>query len=483
MEIDMELSKNILERYNKGEIGKDIKTELFDLPQVDNKNILDFTKDLNIIFTEKQVIEFFETFNIPNTLLNECKDSNFILNSKLLSDIGVHLYPYFSFGVLNGGSATSYVDSKKNRAFSSEFYLEYKELFTKLAKKYTGKPKGITPAFINPNRTSGPSFMELKMRNLLIEAKRYSSITGKECSNLFPIFQMSSTSNNEQLTNYYESIKNSPYLKELLKDTGIDITNVKSGIQPLITAYTHSSNGKKKELFYDKNNNLLPIPGGHGQCFMVLKDIFKNLYSTGIRFISIGNVDNIGYTVNPKALALLAISGKQATFDFAFKTEYDIKGGVLIRDPSGKINCGDIGVVVPNKEIVKTEKNGDSILFNSATGLFNLKYLIENIDTIIEKLPMRFSDQNKDAGLYSQGEQITWEILGLLSDFYILAIDKYDRFLASKLLLDNLLTSGLTSDKLPSSLKSYGKSLNEGLKTKLSKDFELKLNNGQWENK
>jgi len=321
------------------------------------------------------------------------------------------------------------------------------------------------------------------MRNLLIEAKRYSSITGKECSNLFPIFQMSSTSNNEQLTNYYESIKNSPYLKELLKDTGIDITNVKSGIQPLITAYTHSSNGKKKELFYDKNNNLLPIPGGHGQCFMVLKDIFKNLYSTGIRFISIGNVDNIGYTVNPKALALLAISGKQATFDFAFKTEYDIKGGVLIRDPSGKINCGDIGVVVPNKEIVKTEKNGDSILFNSATGLFNLKYLIENIDTIIEKLPMRFSDQNKDAGLYSQGEQITWEILGLLSDFYILAIDKYDRFLASKLLLDNLLTSGLTSDKLPSSLKSYGKSLNEGLKTKLSKDFELKLNNGQWENK
>jgi len=37
MEIDMELSKNILERYNKGEIGKDIKTELFDLPQVDNK--------------------------------------------------------------------------------------------------------------------------------------------------------------------------------------------------------------------------------------------------------------------------------------------------------------------------------------------------------------------------------------------------------------------------------------------------------------
>ena len=482
MKIDMELSKDILERYNNGEIGQDIKMELSDLPQVDNKTILDFTKDLNIKFTKKQITDFFNEFNIPDALLNRCKKYEFILNNDLLSDIGIYLYPYFSFGVLNGGSATSYVDSKKNSSFSQEYYSEYKKLFLDLSKEYIGKPKGITPAFINPDGSKGPSFMELKMRNLLIEAQRYSTVTGEEATSLFPIFQMSSASNNNQLTDYYESIKSSPYLEKLLQETGIDITNVKSGIQPLITAYTHSSYGEKKDFFYDSNNNLLPIPGGHGQCFMVLKDIFKDLYSDGIRFVSIGNVDNIGYTIDPKSLALLAISGKEATFDFAFKTKYDTKGGVLIRDSKNKINCGDIGIIVPDTEIIKAEKNGNSILFNSATGLFNLKYLIENIDTIIDKLPVRFSDQNKDAGLYSQGEQITWEIIGLLSDFYILAIDKYDRFLASKLLLDNLLTSGLTSKKIPSNLKSYGESLNKGLRTKLSRDFKLKLNNGKWGN-
>ena len=29
---------------------------------------------------------------------------------------------------------------------------------------------------------------------------------------------------------------------------------------------------------------------------------------------------------------------------------------------------------------------------------------------------MRFSDQNKDAGHYSQAEQVTWEVIALMED-------------------------------------------------------------------
>jgi UTP--glucose-1-phosphate uridylyltransferase len=61
------------------------------------------------------------------------------------------------------------------------------------------------------------------------------------------------------------------------------------------------------------------LPGGHGQCFMVLKDIFTNLYSKGIRFISIGNIDNIGYNLDPVELAIFALSKKMLHLIFLLK--------------------------------------------------------------------------------------------------------------------------------------------------------------------
>ena len=39
-----------------------------------------------------------------------------------------------------------------------------------------------------------------------------------------------------------------------------------------------------------------------------------------------------------------------------------------------------------------------------------------------QNLPVRFSDQDKDAGRYSQAEQVTWEIIGMLEDFISLAL-------------------------------------------------------------
>ena len=55
---------------------------------------------------------------------------------------------------------------------------------------------------------------------------------------------------------------------------------------------------------------------------------------------------------------------------------------------------------------------------------------------------MRFTDQDKDAGRYSQAEQVTWEVAGILPAFLSFAVDKYDRFIAAKLFAETLLTSG-----------------------------------------
>lgn len=479
--IDKQLSYSILEKYNNKEIGQEPKAELKEIPQIDNKTILDCTGNISIKFDETKVISFFEKYNLPEALLEKCIKSEFVFDNNLLTEIGIYLYPTFSYGVLNGGSATSYVDRKKNEDFNSELFNNFEDLFSTLSATYKGKAKGITPAFINPNGEQGPSFMELKMRSLLIEAKKYNEVTGHPNKNLFPMFQMTSTYNNDDILEFYESCKNSKYIKDLIKETGIDITNVLTGIQPLITAYTHSNRGDTKSIFLTKKNEPLPLPGGHGQCFLVLKDIFKKLYNRGIRFVTIGNVDNVGYTLDPKSLALLALSEKQAAFDFSFKTEFDVKGGVLIRDQFDRINCADLGVAVSKDDIKRAEKNKTPILFNCATGMFNLEYLIKNIDNIIHKLPTRFSDQVKDTGEYSQGEQVTWEIIGLLDDFLIMAIDKYDRFLASKLLLENLVTSGLTCENIDENLKKNGEALNQGLFRKLRNDFQLKLTNGKWE--
>lgn len=479
--IDEKLSYTILEKFNNKEIGQEPRAQLKEIPQIDNRTILDCTGNISIHFNESNVRRVFEKFNLPESLLLKCIKSDFLFDNELLSEIGIHLYPTFSYGVLNGGSATSYADRKKNEDFNSELFNNFESLFLELSTSYKGKAKGITPAFINPNGEPGPSFMELKMRSLLIEAKKYKEVTGNSNTNLFPMFQMTSTYNNDDIHDFYRTCKDSKYIKSLAHETGIDITNVLTGVQPLISAYTHSKDGDTKSIFLTENNEPLPLPGGHGQCFLVLKSVFNELFNKGIRFITIGNVDNVGYTLDPKSLALLALSEKQAAFDFSFKTEFDVKGGVLIRDQFDRINCADLGVAVSKEDIKLAEESKTPILFNCATGMFNLEYLINNIDNIIIKLPTRFSDQNKDIGKYSQGEQVTWEVIGLLDDFLIMAIDKYDRFLASKLLLENLVTSGLTCDNIDENLKKSGEALNKGLFKKLKDDFKLTLTNGRWE--
>ncbi|HYH04307.1 MAG TPA: UTP--glucose-1-phosphate uridylyltransferase, partial [Bacillota bacterium] len=365
--------------------------------------------------------------------------------------------------------------------------------FTTLANLAKDKAKGLAPAFINHDGSPGPSFIELKMRALLIEALRYQS-QNQPVTCLAPMFQMTSVYNDQQINAAYLEYRHSPYLNDLIAATGIEITEVKTGVQPMLAAFTHSRQGRPKSVFtnaYGVANSTLPMPGGHGQNFVILRQVYRGLLDQGIRFIYLGNVDNLGYTVDPVALALIALTGKSAGFEFSFRTAVDIKGGILIYDQNNRLNCADIGPAISAAEVFQAEQSGKSILFNCATGLFNLQYLVDHLDTIIETLPMRISDQDKDAGLYSQAEQVTWEIIGQLDEFLIFGVDKYDRFLAAKLVLEGLMASGIglnqpdypTDPDTKNDLYGIAKKLNEGLERKLATVYGLKKVQNRWEPK
>jgi UTP--glucose-1-phosphate uridylyltransferase len=491
--IDIELTLEILRRYNSGEIKDKKPIKVKGIPKVDGIRIIDMMKDIKYTTDYKKTLMLFKKLNIPYDLstIGEVRDKKITFDRHGLYELGLFLLPFTAYGILNGGSASSYIDHKKNRGFNSKLFALYEKEFEKFAQICKGKAKGITPAFLQPSGKPGPSFLELKIRAVLIKALRYELITHLKSPVFLPMFQMTSVLTNNQVEHACKGYRTSPLLRDLIKETALKTIEIATGIQPLLAAYTNSKQGTQKQLFtqaYGRSDNILSMPGGHGQSFFVLKKIYQDLYTRGIRYVYLGNVDNLGFTPEPISLALFALSQKQAAFEFSFKTPVDVKGGILVIDQNGRFNMAEIGPAISFKEIEKAERGGKKILFNCAIGLFNLDYLVENIDLIIERLPVRFSDQEKDAGSYSQAEQITWEVIGLLDDVLIFAVDKFERFLAVKMLIEGLMTSGLklehinfpTNDDPARDLKRIAHRLNEGLIKKLNTVYGMKLTNNLW---
>jgi len=491
--IDLTQSLKIRDNWNKG-IYQGVKPiEMDHFPQIDGKQLLDLRQPQDRSFSLSQVEALKERFPFVEVPQGTQTEEQILFTQEELEALGTNLMPFYSYGVLNGGSATSYADRKKNSGFNEDLLHLFQEEFEELSRLSSGQPKGVTPAYMNSDGTPGASFLELKMRALLLQTRDFlQKNPGAELLPGLPMFQMTSVNNDQQVTEAYKAFKESPFLKPLIQKTGFDVTQVLTGQQPMLAALTHSEQGEKKELFTKadgKEHSLLGLPGGHGQNFLVLKEVYQRLYKQGKRFVSIGNVDNIGYTPNPLGLAVLALSGREAAFEFSFKTSVDVKGGVLIVDKDGKLNCGDLGAAIPKEVVKEAEEKQTPILFNCATGLFDLEYLVNNIDRIVEELPMRFSDQDKDAGRYSQAEQITWEVMGILPSPLVLGIDKFDRFLAAKMLLETLMTSGLkvedpsypTHEDPARDLQGIAKRLNQGLRKKLTGVYGLQEVNQRWQ--
>ncbi len=500
--IDIDLTLEILNRTNRGDFHQYPKVIPSGVPAIDGVNVIDLrdTEPTKIIFKfEKRHamrnLERFELLEMLKILIARAEvhlisleegDEAFLFSARALTTLGTQLLDRCAFGVLNGGSATSYCDQKKNQSIDTALFAAVKPLFTDFSTMYKEKPKGLTPAYINPDGSFGASFLELKMRGRLIAAAQCQRELGSSLREPFmPLFQMTSQGNHETLMQAYEKLSNSPLLAPLAEHLGLRPADWLSGIQPLIAAFSRSSEGTSIKIFdraYGKVHCSLPLPGGHGQSFIVLRDVFKKLRHQGIRFAMLSNVDNLGAYPDPIELAILAISGKPAGFDFAFKTPIDVKGGILISTADGRKNIVDIGPAIELCEVDLMESRGEPILFNCATGIFDLDWLESNIESIPKLLPTRFSDQNKEAGLYLQAEQVTWEIVSLLPDFAAFAVEKKRRFVAAKMLVEMLLASGfgLSDEAVPETLKSTAKMLHEGQNWLLSNIYGMRLEQGRW---
>jgi len=491
--IDEKLTLAILADYNAGLYDHIRQVRASGVPKIDGSEVLSLSDQSGPVLSVDGRAARDRLGELDLDLPSEAEEvegGKLAFDRKALAELGRRLLGRTAFGVLNGGSATSYADTKKNRSLGDELFAKLQAQFDELAALCRGRPKGLTPAYINPDGTPGASFLLLKMRARLVAALRAKEEGETIDESFMPLFQMTSVANDDEIAAAYEEYRSSPLLAPLSRAAGIDGAHWTTGVQPMIAAYTHSSEGRPKRIFdhaHGKADTALALPGGHGQCFRILAPVFRSLFDAGARFAYIGNVDNIGYLPDPAEIAALALSGKPAAFDFSLRSPVDIKGGILIEstdEETGHIRrtIADIGPAISFNEIERLEAEGYPILFNCAIGLFDLKWLVPRLDEIARALPVRFTDQDKDAGRYSQAEQVTWEVAGILPDFLAFAVDKYERFIAAKLLVETLLSSGFGSNcrDIPRMLVDTSKRLNRGLVSVLSGPCALTVKAGRW---
>ncbi|HPG86523.1 MAG TPA: hypothetical protein PLQ29_07460, partial [Spirochaetales bacterium] len=171
----------------------------------------------------------------------------------------------------------------------------------------------------------------------------------------------------------------------------------------------------------------------------------------------------------------------------SYRTPVDIKGGILVTTAEGGRTVADIGQAISFERVQELEAAGSRVLFNCATGLFDLARLVPRLDEIARRLPVRISDQDKDAGRYSQAEQSTWEVVGLIDEPLGFAVEKGERFIAAKLLAETVLASGTAGAgaagagaALPPSVAATAETMSRGLSDVLSGPCGLRLDGGAW---
>ncbi|PKL25624.1 MAG: hypothetical protein CVV47_06110 [Spirochaetae bacterium HGW-Spirochaetae-3] len=481
--IDLELTESILAGLNAGLYDGVQAVEAAGVPPVDGVSLVPAGAAMRYSTPLSVARERLDALGLALPEGAVVEGDAVVLDRNALVDLGERLYPVTAWGVLNGGSATSYADRKKNGSLGPGVFDAIRSGFELLAPLCDGRPKGVSPAYVNPDGSPGESFLVLKMRAALLRASRYVDRFGAPERPALPFFQMTSEATDAPLRSAYAEYAGHPWLAPLIRRTGTDPTRPRSAKQPLLAAFTHSSEGRPRRVFdaaYGKPDSAIALPGGHGQGFRVLGDVYRGLLADGYRYAYIGNVDNIGYYPDPAELAVMALSGAEAAFEFAYRTPVDIKGGVLVTTADGRRTVADIGQAISFDRVRALEASGERVLFNCATGLFDLARLVPRLDEISSRLPVRVSDQDKDSGRYSQAEQSTWEVVGLLDAPLGFAVEKGERFIAAKLLAETVLASGAVSDGLPDDVAATARMMSDGLRSMLAGPCGLRIDGGAW---
>lgn len=471
-QISPEVCKELLKDLESTSPPERTQEEKLEPAQIDGVNVLEIDQNFQLKLSKDHCLnalsEVFEDEALSRLVLEQVsskhklqKNSELFWTKASLRDLGELLLPLCSLGILNGGAATSYFDQKKNQAFAPELFSRNQKIFEASQEKFQHLPKGVCPAWFNPNSEEGPSFFYDKLEQIharladsLSEWHKLSpqnkSIT-ELCLNSPLVFQMSSKKNSRALSMEFEKI----YTSESLERIQTFIPDYKpmywEELQELAAALDRSPDGKIDIYWtaFGKKDNPLALPLGHGQVFKTLKPIFERLNQGKKKFIFLGNIDNLAYSVNPSNLAYLALTASPASFEFSKKTVLDTKGGILLKSlANSKLLCGDIGQRLSPQTLSAFEAQKKDLLFNCACGLFSLPWLLEHLDTLITQLPIHLSEQNKDAGHYWQAEQNMWDSLALIPGCKIIVVKRNERFIPAKLFADTLCIS-LSNIKAP----------------------------------
>ena len=285
--INLKLTRQLLTRFNAGEFDRFQAVKVTGIPRIDGERILDLTGPVQCKVELVTAQARLRRWGFHYDLREFCRVEGEVglFDQPALQRLGILLYPFVGYGILNGGSASSFFDLKKNKAFSPELFALYEPEFSALAHSWRNRAKGLVPAYLNDDGTPGACFLELKLRSLLIESLRYQHITGSKPPLILPLFQMTSIYTNQELEEAYRLLRQSPYLHDLIVETGVDLTKPLTGVQPMLAAYTHSCYGRPKAVFtqaYGRENNPLPMPGGHGQiCYS--PRLLRRTLAQGIR--------------------------------------------------------------------------------------------------------------------------------------------------------------------------------------------------------
>lgn len=478
--VDLDRLLSFLEDLNAGRYDSADLPAATGVPSLDHPSIFDRRLDRAVRVPRVQAIQRLESLNLPVSILDDCEADreDVIISPEKLETIGIQLYGKTAFGVLNGGSASSYADHKKNSALNSAAWKRYQSVFSDMELLCQGKPKGITPAFIHPDGSPGWSFLEMKLRAVALERLRYERETGSPAVGALPFFQMTSVLTDAAISTALKDYVSSP----LLDFPDAAPVAVRSAMQRMMAAISHSSEGVPRRIFdraYGNEHCGIAMPGGHGQNFEVLGPLYRSLRDEGYRYIWLGNIDNMGYTPDPVSLAVLAIKGADAAFEESVRTEMDVKGGILVCDNRGRLTAGDIGPMVSTEQMLAYEAEGNTVLFNCGIGLFDLEVLVPRLDRIPFELPLRITDQDKDAGRYAQAEQITWEVIGLLDNPLFFAVEKSSRFLAAKMLMETIMTSIPAGPEM-GEFAAVSHALHTGLNTLMCTAYGLELRGDRW---
>ncbi len=482
--VDLERMVRLLDDLNAGKFENSVGIEPSTVPDINNPSIIDRRGPVSYSLSSDRAPERFSALGLPfapeTVAREEC--GAFVFDEAALKRIGVHLYPKAAYGVLNGGSASSYADVKKNRSLDATLFDARRALFDPLAETCRGKPKGITPAYLNPDGTPGFTFLLLKLRMLLEHKRLYREMVGPLPSVILPAYQMTSVHTDGPIQSALRDYAREPALRDLCDALGSPPLEVFTESQSMMAAITHSAEGMPRRVFdraYGKADTGIAMPGGHGQNFEILAPVYRKMLAQGIRYVWLGNIDNMGYTVDPVSLAIFALSGKDAAFEESYRTPIDVKGGILVADRAGKLSCADIGPAISSQDVLDFEAAGKPVLFNCGIGLFDLEKLVARLPSIPYRLPLRVTDQDKDAGKYAQAEQITWEIIGLLDDPLFFAVEKSRRFIAAKMLMETIVTS-FPPDEPETPVGRVSAVIHEGLTRLLSSEYGLALSGGRW---